>query len=349
MCLNFVIVKIGCDNDNTIKIDTKIVEDVMNSSEQIYKNSVGVTSNAINALSFTNNGSVICNFEIYQGNINNTTIVNTFSPEQASQINTDLENKVADDIDQEQTEGILSFLNSIGQAGSMKNSQNITKQVQISLTNVLKQTAINELWNTAKGTNTAVVVNNGLIEGDNCKIVQGNTLNIRVTNVANGIQSGLQNDTFLNNLLTYSKQSQKNDDFSWLKWVFIAIVAVVVLIGLGLVLYFMFSGSSKGSGQPTPEQMKQQKLEDLKRQVAETSTGPSSSFAASSGSFGSSLGASSPLRERELAAESRVAGVTGERNAYLSPGIRSRVGQYLTPERQQQIRGYAQRFAGRLE
>jgi len=322
MCLNFILVKIGCDNDNTIKIVTSVLVDVMNSVEQSNINTVGTDSFQISNITVNNNGTIKCKdgFSIYQGNIALTSIVNTFNSQQLDQINTQIVSKIEDTLSQQQTEGILAFLNSLGQAGSVTNSQDITNKVKESVSNAIKQTAINELWAGTRQSNGIVLNNNGLIEGDACNIIQKNSLDVRITNIATSLQTNLQNEAFLNTLLDYSNQSQTSASLAWLKWVFLAIIAVVVLIVIGVLLYFIFG--SKGGGTPT-DQSKQDLKANLQRRVMEKKEGVRN------------RGASSSLAELERGAEART-GTGG-------------TGRFLSPETEGRLRNLADRFGRRME
>jgi len=252
MCLNFFLIKIGCDNDNTIKVDTSILTTVVNTV--IQRNVERSVDNArfVQDLVVNNNGTFNCpgGFTIAQTNDVNQTTINNVNVTQSAQINTSMTNNVKDELTQEQVTGILGFLNSIGQAGSVTNGADITDKVKEAVKNAVTQSVVAEALNGDYANQTLTLNNNGVVEGGSCNIVQNNAFNIRVTNLATTVQATLQNDAFLNDLLNYVKQTQKSDDFSWVKWIFIAVIAVAVLIALGLILYFVFGGSkSKPAGQ----------------------------------------------------------------------------------------------------
>ena len=174
MCLNFFLIKIGCDNTNSIKVDTSVVVDVMNTAVEIAKTEGNNQIFTINEI-FINNGPtgrIICsNFSIGNFSTQNTLINNTFTTQQVSNIQTNIANQVQDDLTQQQTAGILAFLNSLGQAGNVTNSQDITNKVKESVTNAVKQIDINEIWNSDVTQNIITIDNEGLIEGDQqCEI-----------------------------------------------------------------------------------------------------------------------------------------------------------------------------------
>lgn len=246
MCLNFFIIRIDCDNDNKIKIDTSVLVDVMNKLDQEFKNQAGSDTVSYNNLMVNNNGTFNCpgGFTVSQTNDTTTTTTNTFNSNQQSSISTNIVTQVKDELTQSQTEGILGFLDSIGQSGSVTNSQDITNKVRESLTNAVRQVNYNSLWTGTSDSNLLTLNNNGVIEGGQCNIYQSNIANVRITNIANSLQSSLQNDQFLNTLLDYSKQTTDTGTLGWLKWVILGVIVLVVLIIVGVLLYFAFSGSS---------------------------------------------------------------------------------------------------------
>lgn len=327
MCLNFLIVKIGCDNDNTIKVDTSITETVVN---KVIENNVGKAGSdtvVVNTLNVTNNGVFDCpgGFNISQTSNINVRTINKVNEVESAQINTSMTNNVKDQLTQEQVTGILGFLNSIGQAGSVKNGADITQKVAEAVSNAVNQSIINEAWAGTFDTGTLNLTNNGIVEGGACNIVQSDAFDIRVTNLATTVQTTLQNDTFLNNLLAYVKQTQKSDDFSWVKWIFIAVIAVAVLLGLGLVLYFVFGGSKS---KPQGSQSRQQLAEELRRKILERKEG--------------GIASRSNLEGLERSAESRVGGEPG-----LDEG---RFGGFeFSPEARQGYKKLANRFGGIAE
>ena len=272
MCLNFLIVKIGCDNENKIKVDTSVTVDVLNTASQTAITTGNNQIATINQI-FVNNGvtgRIICDFTVSQQNVNSTVINNTFTTQQVSNIQTDIVNQVQDKLTQEQTQGILAFLDSIGQAGSVTNSQDITNKVKESVTNAVRQVDIMKIWNSDISSNAITITNLGLIQGADCNIIQSNLLNVRITNITNAIQENLQNDTFLNNLLTYSNQTIKTGTFS-LKWIIIAIIIIVALIIIGVVLYFIFGG--KSTPPQAAGQSKEQEKMMLERELMEKKEG----------------------------------------------------------------------------
>ena len=320
MCLNFFLIKIGCDNDNNIKVDTSILTSVVNKVIQSNKERSVNNLVVVNDLIVNNNGVFNCpgGFTIAQTNDINETTINNVNITQSSQINNSMTNNVKDQLDQEQVTGILGFLNSIGQAGSVKNGADITDKVRESVKNAVTQSVVAEALNGTYVNNQLTLNNNGIVEGGACNIVQNNPFDIRVTNLATTVQTTLQNDTFLNNLLAYVKQTEKNDDFSWVKWIFIAVIAVAVLLALGLVLYFVFGGSkSKPQGNESAFR------EALRRRELERGEG--------------GIASRSNLEGLERSAETRV-GDSGERRGFN-----------LSPEARQGYRNIANRFGGFAE
>ena len=276
MCLNFFIIKIGCDNENKIKVDTSIVVDVMNTASQTAITTGNNQIETINQIIINNaaTGIINCpNFTIGQSNVQNTVINNTFTTQQVSNIQTNIVDQVKDGLTQSQTQGILAFLNNLTQSGSVINSQDITNKVKESVSNAVKQVDIMKIWNSDISSNTITINNLGLIEGKDCDIVQTNALNVRITNITNALQENLQNDAFLNSLLAYSNQNQDSGVIS-LKWIIIAIVIVIVVIIIAVALYFIFGGKS-----PTPTsagggmQSKEQEKMMLERELIEKKEG----------------------------------------------------------------------------
>lgn len=247
VCLNFLLIKIGCDSDNKIKVDTSIMVSVMNSAEQSAVQNGSTSIAAINQINLTNGtgGTFNCGdgFVLSQTNNQTTRIINQFTTQQISNISTNIVSQVQSQLSQSQVQGILAFLNNLTQ-GTVKNEQDIVNKVKESVTNAVNQTDIASIWNQNTATNVLNIVNNGLIEGSSCKIIQQNLADVRVTNIVNTLQANLQNDTFLNSLLTYSQQTNSSGVFS-LKWLIIAGIILGSLIIIGIVLYFIFGGKSK--------------------------------------------------------------------------------------------------------
>lgn len=292
MCLNFFLIKIGCDNDNTIKVDTSIVLDITNNIVQENINKVGSDTVAVNVLNINNSGTFNCpgGFNISQTNNLNVTTLNNINSVQSTEINTNMVDQVQDNLTQEQTEGILAFLNSIGQAGSVNNSTQITNKVKDAVRNAVTQELINQAWAGNYGDNILNINNNGVVEGGSCNLVQTNPFNIRVTNLVTSVQTTLQNDQFMNYLLDYVKQTQSSSSLSWLKWVFIAIIALVVLAVLGLAVYFLSGSGSKPEVNPA-EQRKRELQRELILEKLQGEEGSSvSSGAIEGGQSESTLG-----------------------------------------------------------
>ena len=296
MCLNFLIVKIGCDNDNTIKIDTQQLTTVVNTTINTIADRAESNARSINTVDVTNNGLFDCpaGFTIKQVPVDNVTTIDKVNNTQATEINTAITDKVQSKLSQQQVQGVLGFLNSIGQAGSIKNGTDITNQVKESVRNAVTNSIITEAVNGAFDVQTLKLTNNGIIEGGSCNIIQQDILNVRSTNIASNAQNNLQNDTFLNSLLNYVKQTQKSADLSWVKWIFIAVIAVAVLLALGLVLYFVFGGSKS----KPKSQSKQQLAEELRRKILEKKEG--------------GIASKSNLEGLEKSAEARVGEGGGE-------------------------------------
>lgn len=241
MCLNFLIVKIGCDNDNTIKIDTEEFVKVVNTVVQSFIAKSDANVETFNKLSIAVGNSGVFNcpggFNIYQTNQNNVTTVNDINLDQISQINTSIVDDVRSQLTQEQVQGILAFLNSIGQAGSVNNETDITNKVKEAVMNAVTQEITTGSWAGAVVNNDLTITNNGLIEGGACNIVQQNILNVRVTNLVTAVQTTLQNDQFLNYLLTYDKQTNTSGlTFNWLTYLIIGIVVIGVLLVIGAII-----------------------------------------------------------------------------------------------------------------
>ena len=292
MCLNFFIIKIGCDNDNTVKIDTSVLLEVTNTVVQDSINRFSNTVVGVNELVVNNSGVFNCpgGFNISQTNYENVQTINKVNTVQSAEINTQMTNKVEDKITQEQTKGILAFLNSIGQAGSVNNSQDITNKVKEAVKNAVTQSIIDEAWTGDYADNKLTLNNSGVVEGGACNIVQNNALDIRVTNLATTVQKTLASDAFINDLINYSLQTQTSAVFPW-KWLILAGVILAALIIIGVLLYFIF-GSKGSTPAPGASKTQQQIKEGLERRLLEKKEG--------------GIGSSSKLKEFERLAENRV-------------------------------------------
>ena len=93
MCLDFFLIKIDCDQDETIKVDTTVLNSIMNSIEQsaTNKDRTIVNQDAQITINNTGTGKIICsNFSAVNNLTQQTTIVNKFDNEQIAQITNQL-------------------------------------------------------------------------------------------------------------------------------------------------------------------------------------------------------------------------------------------------------------------
>lgn len=238
-CIDLFIIKIDCDQDQTIKVDTTVLNTIMNSVEQSAKNEANTGIWTVNVVNFTNNGTDTCGFQIYQGGIQNTDIVNSFTTDQIAQINTQISDGIKNAIAQQELSGLAAFLT---QSGDQSEGADLSTTITNAITNSINQSVVNEAWNTDTTTQIINVVNNGLLEGDSCTIVQQSTLNIRVTNLANNLQSSFQDNKVLNDVLTYAKQDETAGSFApLLRALIIGAIIIVALIVIGAVIIYAVS------------------------------------------------------------------------------------------------------------
>jgi hypothetical protein len=241
MCLNFIVVKIGCDNDNTIKIDLEEVINVVNTTTQSFGASGDSNVITVQFLKFVNGKGGIYDcpggFVAGQKNDITTQVINNITDTQAAQIRTDIVNKITDQFTQDQTQGILAFLNSIGQAGSINNSTDITNKVKESVSNAITQEVVIKAFANTYTDQVFEFDNEGLVEGGSCKFIQENITNIQVNNLVTSVQTAIQKDAFLNDLLNYVKQTQTSGfTFNWLTYLIIGVVIIVIIIIIGAII-----------------------------------------------------------------------------------------------------------------
>lgn len=237
MCFSWLFLKIDCDQDSTIKVNTSILNTILTTTEQTVANSGTTNVSQVSFVNLINNGTINCpTFSITSGNVQTTAIINSFTTSQVSDISNQISDKIVNELSTEQEQGLLAFL---AANGSQVTSDQLNTQVKNSVTNIVTQSLINNFWANDVQSTSVTLVNNGLLEGDNCKIVAENKLSLRVTNIANSMQTSLQQDAFLNQILTYAKSNQSSGtDLSDItRYLIIGVIVIVVLLVVGAILF----------------------------------------------------------------------------------------------------------------
>ena len=238
MCIDFVLIKIDCDQDETIKVDTTVLNSIMNSIEQsaTNKDKTIVKQNAIITIKNTETGSIRCNPLILSNNLTQQTIiVDKFDNEQITQITNKIVDNIKSELSQAQLSGLGAFLTT---AGSQKEGADVTTTIKNAVKNSVNESIINDAWTSDSTTETIDLINAGVIESkDSCQFLNSDLLHVRVINVAKNLQTSFQNNEVLNQVLTYAKQNQTTSSLSPLvKALIIGAIIIVVLLIIGGII-----------------------------------------------------------------------------------------------------------------
>ena len=239
MCFSFAIIKIDCDQDSTIKIDNSLLNEAINDVEQSIINSGTTTVSQVNVVNIDNasTGVIDCNnLTIGTYGIQTTQIINQFNSQQISQIKANIASKVQNEASAEQNQGLLAFL---AASGDQTTTEDVNTRVTNIVVNAVTQDVINRFWATDAQSGRVNLLNYGTIEAENCNFVASNQLNLRVTNIANTIQTSLQQDAFLNQILTFAQTDQRaGTDLSDIaRYLIIGAVVIVVIIIIAVLLF----------------------------------------------------------------------------------------------------------------
>jgi len=264
MCFSFVVLKIGCDQTNSVQINTDILNSVTNTISQnaVNNSEQGITS--VQTISVSNNpwalpgctGSVqqcvipakICCPQLSLVNTldKSIQILNKFNADQVTQLQTQMASQVQNETDQKIMNGFLNFL---AQNGNETNSTELTQHVSNVIKNSINQSLMDNYW-TGISENQAITINNngGTIAGSDCELLNESLLNLRITNVSKALQRAIASDSIINQMINYSNQTggggnEFGDLLKLIALIVAGFVGLIVFIIIIFVIVKLFKGS----------------------------------------------------------------------------------------------------------
>jgi hypothetical protein len=242
MCFSAVLVKINCDQENKIKIDNSVLNELINEIDQ---SATSLSENLVRVgqeiqINNDTGGVIRCkNFNITNKQIADIQFYKSFESQQTADLKTKVENAVTNESSQSVTNGVLAaFANS----GDITNEATLNNAVKNIVKNAITQDMIDQAFSATDIGQTIILNNKGTIEAEqDCNFLNDGYYNIRSIQLTKNLQGAIQNNSVLTTIQNTVGQFQESGNelgnlFTTIGIIVGAIIGVVILLAVGVVL-----------------------------------------------------------------------------------------------------------------
>jgi hypothetical protein len=252
-CVSFFLFSAGCETTAKTRVETETINRVLNST--VKTNLTNISNLNVNLNNLRIENGTTGRFECGKGGFNvktkieaETVVYNNVSSEQGEDIKNQLVNEMKQQIETMAKDQRGLFESIFGKALNTTSETEVINRLSNEFNNVVSSTNIANVLNSTLNTNEAVIVNNGVIAGDNCTIDEGIVSRLQAQNLVKSIQTSLLSNETFQKIEQEIKTVAESKSSSWL---------LILLIILGLLALaggaWWFFGRKKSAALETTE------------------------------------------------------------------------------------------------